>query len=119
MEILLFLFFWITNVSGPLTFIIGTVVLCVTLFGGMLSSKLRDFTLYKQYVPKLWFVFLFILIPLANLPTLKQMAMVFGIPATIEIMQNPKIQMIPSKILDIIINELDESMTKKQENKET
>jgi len=119
MEILLFLFFWIANVSAPLAFVIGVLTLCVTVFGGILASNIDDFTLYKQYVPKLWFVFLFILIPLANLPTLKQMAMVFGIPATIEIMQNSKIQMIPPKILDIIINELDEHTTKKQENKET
>lgn len=109
MEFLFFLYFMLKNISGGLVVIASMAgFMCVALCGISLSDSDADD--YKSF--RRWCVGIFssiaLITCLANaLPSIKQLAFIFGVPAVIN---NEDAREIPSNVLKYLNNHLKEEL---------
>lgn len=120
MTTLLFFYFWISNFSFAFAFIFfllsipSVIVFSVSYWECWENNEeTRTVRKYCKVAPILAFIF----IMLNSIPNIKQMSMIFGIPAAMEIMKNPEVAKLPNNVLQIINQELEEKITKKEETK--
>jgi hypothetical protein len=119
MTTFLFVYFWVNNFSGYMAFL--ATLLCLPAIGLMLwaiASEDCDPKESPRLIKNCKRVFMWAIIfhMLNALPGIKQMSMIFGIPAAVEIMKNPEVAKIPNNVLQIINQELEEKITKKEKS---
>lgn len=116
MTILLFIYFLIRNISN--TFLVVFMILLIPLSTASLISLVEESRvspILLSYLKKVVIITM-VLGVFNSVPNIKQMSMIFGIPAAIEIMKNPEVAKIPSNVLQIINQELEEKITKKEKS---
>lgn len=120
MSTFLFFYFWVSNFSFSFAMVffilsIPSVILFTVSYGDRWedNEETRTVRKYCKVAPIVTCIF----IMLDSIPDIKQMSMIFGIPAAVELMKNPEIAKIPNNVLQIINQELEEKITKKEEQK--
>lgn len=117
MSILLYIYFSLQNIS---TFIGIITIFAIIPYGVFTMFVLDEDKCKEQHktVSKIYLFFIGFSIFLASIPDIKQMSMIFGIPAAMELSKNPDVQKIPQNILNIINQELEEKVKKNEDKKE-
>lgn len=111
MSILLYIYFSLQNLTVPLV-LLALPLSLVFLIGGVVEEVPAIVKHTKSY-----FIYVLVTLLVSTVPDIKQMSMIFGIPAAMELSKNPDVQKIPQNILNIINQELEEKV-KKSEKKE-
>ena len=119
MSILLYIYFSLLNISimcgvFAIFFLLPYGIATLIIYG----DELDTFKPLHKTVGKVYFVFLMFTLFLASIPDIKQMSMIFGIPAAMELSKNPDVQKIPQNILNIINQELEGKVKKHEDKKE-
>ena len=112
MSILLYIYFSLQNLVVPL--ILLAIVFSVVFFIGGVIEEAPTVTKHA----KSYFIYLFVTLLMSTIPDIKQMSMIFGIPAAMELSKNPDVQKIPQNILNIINQELEDKVNKHEDKKE-
>ena len=119
MSILLYIYFSLLNISTmcgvfAVVFMLPYAIATCIIY----TDEVDDFKPLHKAVSKVYLVFLVFSIFLASIPDIKQISMIFGIPAAMELSKNPDVQKIPQNILNIINQELEEKVKKNEDKKE-
>lgn len=119
MSILLYLYFSLQNISSFVCFTVFVFMIPYVIFSAYVVSEGDESakTLHSKLTKPYAWIAIFALF-LSSIPDIKQMSMIFGIPAAIEIAKNPDVQKIPSNILNVINQELEDKIKEHADNKE-
>lgn len=112
MSILLYIYFSLQNLVVPLVLL--AVIFSIAFFIGGIIEETSTVTKHA----KSYFIYMFVTLLIVTIPDIKQMSMIFGIPAAMELSKNPDVQKIPQNILNIINQELEEKVKKNEDKKE-
>ena len=112
MSILLYIYFSLQNLVIPL--ILLAIVFGMVFFIGAVVEESP--TIVKH--TKSFVIYIIVTLLISTIPDIKQMSMIFGIPAAMELSKNPDVQKIPQNILNIINQELEEKVKKNEDKKE-
>lgn len=118
MSFLLYLYFSLQNISTFIGFMTFFATIGLIIFSGFIFGECNELIPILKRVTKYYFGLLVFSIFLSSIPDIKQISMIFGIPAAIELSKNPDVQKIPQNILNVINKELEEKVKKTSKKEE-